>query len=300
MGPNSSMVSKAVVAAVPVGQGDDFSNTGWQILRQVQGLREEITKHKSSGTGPDKVRKTLPSLPTPCLASPAQSKCERLFSQPVASSECSGDGMIAVSSSSQRSCQSAGTLQKSVRGLASWQAPESKVLGTSIAGGVVQILGDPLIMISHQAGPLIIQALAAVRIQQYWRHRIANARNKNRTRQFARLCSVPQEMGRGCHHSRAAASEGGSRSFVALHFAASRIQRAWRLSRLRRTFVKFSEENLGWVGEFGWLESHNQTFGAELADVDDLRFWLQQLATAAVDSKVDPWGCQQLRKHLNR
>jgi len=90
------------------------------------------------------------------------------------------------------------------------------------------------------------------------------------------------------------------RSSAAMHWAAGRIQRAWKIHRWRRQFVKFSERQVGWVGSLEWLQIHNLLYGTELADSEDVRWWLQQRATAPLDREVDPWGSDRLLEHLNR
>merc|ERR1719215_1840007 len=57
---------------------------------------------------------------------------------------------------------------------------------------------------------------------------------------------------------------------------------------------------MGWVGSLDWLQHHNLLYGTELADSEDVRWWLQQRATAPLDREVDPWGSERLREHLNR
>lgn len=88
--------------------------------------------------------------------------------------------------------------------------------------------------------------------------------------------------------------------FRAVHHAACRIQRAWKVSRWRRRFTDFSEREVGWVGSLEWLQQQNLLYGTELADAEDVRWWMQQRATAPLDREVDPWGCTKLRDHLNR
>lgn len=85
-----------------------------------------------------------------------------------------------------------------------------------------------------------------------------------------------------------------------MHHAACRIQRAWKVSRWRRKFFHFSERDIGWVGSLDWLQHHNLLYGTELADPEDVRWWMQQRTTAPLDREVDPWGCTQMVKHLNK
>mmetsp|Transcript_204 Transcript_204/g.540 ORF Transcript_204/g.540 Transcript_204/m.540 type:complete len:812 (-) Transcript_204:130-2565(-) len=90
------------------------------------------------------------------------------------------------------------------------------------------------------------------------------------------------------------------RTFVAKHYAACRIQRAWKIHHWRRLFLTFSESSAGWVGTLDWLQRHCLLYGTELADPEDIRFWNQQRAGAPLDREVDPWGCSKLRDHLNK
>jgi len=83
-----------------------------------------------------------------------------------------------------------------------------------------------------------------------------------------------------------------------IHHAARRIARAWRLSKWRRTFVHFSEMEVGYVGSLAWLEPRDVVFGGELADEDDTQHWMLQHAGAVRDKEVDPWGHHALRAHL--
>jgi len=87
---------------------------------------------------------------------------------------------------------------------------------------------------------------------------------------------------------------------LAVHWAAGRIQRAWKIHRWRRQFWSFSEGQLQWVGSLDWLQQHNLLYGTELADSDDVRWWLQQRTGAPLDREVDPWGSERLLEHLHR
>eukprot|EP00435_Cladocopium_sp_Y103_P047124 s82_g13.t1 len=85
-----------------------------------------------------------------------------------------------------------------------------------------------------------------------------------------------------------------------VHHAASRIQRAWRISRWRRCFVDFSRHQVGWLGSLSWLRRHHCLYGNELADSEDVRWWLKQRQGAPLDHQVDPWGFHRLQEHLAR
>mmetsp|Transcript_18295 Transcript_18295/g.46828 ORF Transcript_18295/g.46828 Transcript_18295/m.46828 type:complete len:565 (-) Transcript_18295:78-1772(-) len=86
----------------------------------------------------------------------------------------------------------------------------------------------------------------------------------------------------------------------ARHFAASRIQRAWRVYKWRVDFVFYSETQVGWVGALDWLKQHNLIYGTELADRCDVDWWELQHANAFSDKEVDPWGHHHMRDHLRR
>jgi len=99
----------------------------------------------------------------------------------------------------------------------------------------------------------------------------------------------------GRHHAQAEPPP-----IVAVHFAAARIQRSWKISRWRRRFVDFSERQIGWVGSLSWLQSHNRLYGTELATAKDVERWMEHRAHAPLDRDVDPWGCLKLQDHLSR
>eukprot|EP00439_Symbiodinium_sp_Y106_P034804 s2181_g4.t1 len=84
-----------------------------------------------------------------------------------------------------------------------------------------------------------------------------------------------------------------------VHHAACRIQRAWRISQWRRSFVDFSRHQVGWLGSLSWLRRHHFLYGNELADSEDVRWWLKQRQDAALDYQVDPWGFHRLQEHLS-
>ncbi|OLP97778.1 hypothetical protein AK812_SmicGene19870 [Symbiodinium microadriaticum] len=84
-----------------------------------------------------------------------------------------------------------------------------------------------------------------------------------------------------------------------VHHAACRIQRAWRISHWRRSFVDFSRHQVGWLGSLSWLRRHHFLYGNELADSEDVRWWLKQRQDAALDYQVDPWGFHRLQEHLS-
>jgi len=87
---------------------------------------------------------------------------------------------------------------------------------------------------------------------------------------------------------------------AAVHHAAARIQRAWKIGRWRRRFVDFSERDVGWLGRLDWLQHHNLLYGTELADPEDVSEWVQHHSEAPLDHEVDPWGSVKLRSHLNK
>lgn len=118
-------------------------------------------------------------------------------------------------------------------------------------------------------------AAAALHIQRSWRRHVKKTRRRSRR-------------------------EPKRRKFLAVHLAATRIQRAWKLHLWRRKFVDYSQRENGWVGSLEWLQKHNLLYGTELADAEDVKWWLQQRATAPLDREVDPWGSERLLEHLNR
>lgn len=133
---------------------------------------------------------------------------------------------------------------------------------------------------------------AAIVIQRFWRMRSAVSRTQRHS------TSAAQRGARGGVHSATAGFE--RRQFVAVHHAAARIQRAWKINRWRRKFVDFSEREVGWVGSLTWLQRHNRLYGTELADQKDIDRWAEHRAVAPLDREVDPWGSTKLRAHLNR
>eukprot|EP00930_Biecheleria_cincta_P055852 TRINITY_DN42103_c0_g1_i1.p1 TRINITY_DN42103_c0_g1~~TRINITY_DN42103_c0_g1_i1.p1 ORF type:complete len:660 (-),score=50.50 TRINITY_DN42103_c0_g1_i1:228-2186(-) len=120
-------------------------------------------------------------------------------------------------------------------------------------------------------------ASSAVRIQRFWR------------RYALRQKVTPSRPSRSA-----------ARPVRFPHHAAIRIQRAWKLNRWRRLFVAYCRRDLGWVGSLDWLQRHNMLYGTELAEQEDLDWWVQQQAVAPLDYEVDPWGCKKLRDHLNK
>jgi len=105
-----------------------------------------------------------------------------------------------------------------------------------------------------------------------------------------------ERKGRAAQH----APVSSRKRFVAVHHAACRIQRAWRVQYWRRRFTDYSERETGWVGTLDWLQHHNLLYGTELADPEDVRWWMLQRKGAPLDREVDPWGCTKLRDHLNK
>jgi len=123
------------------------------------------------------------------------------------------------------------------------------------------------------------RTFAAVRIQRFWRRQLAKRRKEN---------------------SDGSLNTSKRARVVPVHFAAARIQRKWRLYQWRRKFVDYSQRECGWVGSLEWLQHHNLLYGTELADSEDVKWWLQQRATAPLDREVDPWGSERLLEHLHR
>jgi len=151
--------------------------------------------------------------------------------------------------------------------------------------------------------------MAAQRIQTFWRQKAGKRRPRRDSRDMdismlsagslsgQRAGSLGKRRGRQRSESR---GRRGIGRFVAINHAACRIQRAWKVSRWRRRFVDFSEREIGWVGTLDWLQHNNLLYGTELADPEDVRWWMQQRSGAPLDREVDPWGCTKLRDHLNK
>ena len=76
-----------------------------------------------------------------------------------------------------------------------------------------------------------------------------------------------------------------SKPFVASHYRAYRIQRAWRLHKWRTNFKKYGE-NRGWVGTLDWLQKHKLLYGTELAEPEDVSNWEKARRDAPLDSVV--------------
>jgi len=127
--------------------------------------------------------------------------------------------------------------------------------------------------------------MAALRIQRFWRQRQAKASRRR---------------GRGGARSSSRRADPKRRRFAPVHCAAARIQRSWKLYQWRRKFVDYSVRENGWLGSLEWLQRHNLLYGTELADHEDVQWWIQQRASAQLDSEVDPWGSERLLEHLNR
>merc|ERR1712194_72233 len=83
-------------------------------------------------------------------------------------------------------------------------------------------------------------------------------------------------------------------------WAASRIQRAWRLKCWRRDFEHFCETRLDYVGSLSWLQKRQRLYGTELAEPSDHQNWAAAYQVAPRDVEIDPWGAKRLREHLAR
>lgn len=168
---------------------------------------------------------------------------------------------------------------------AAWQSPTKIAMSTMPAkydvGPNRNSLGSGRGRVSRVPVQQDALLLAALRIQRFWRRRLAKRGTK-------------QESG----SSNGRVSK--KRRFAPVHLAATRIQRMWKLQQWRRKFVDYSQRECGWVGSLEWLQHHNLLYGTELADAEDVKWWLQQRATAPLDREVDPWGSERLLEHLNR
>lgn len=142
---------------------------------------------------------------------------------------------------------------------------------------------------------------AAAKIQRTWR-RMRSCRKELSAANVA-SAEPHKSSGEMSHpHSFLMQAQGGMapQQPMAIHHAAARIQRVWRLSRWRRSFISFSAHKVGWVGSIEWLRNRNMLYGTELAEPEDVDWWLEQRALAPLDREVDPWGCTKLRDHLNK
>ncbi|CAD7945255.1 unnamed protein product [Amoebophrya sp. A120] len=87
---------------------------------------------------------------------------------------------------------------------------------------------------------------------------------------------------------------------VAGHWAASRIQRWWRLLVFHSRFYSHGRNVLKWIGSLEWLMKQNMLYGTEIAEQEDFDYWDRAFHSSALDSEVDPWGNKRLREHLNK
>lgn len=55
---------------------------------------------------------------------------------------------------------------------------------------------------------------------------------------------------------------------------------------------------MGWLGCLDWLYRYNKVFGTELAGKEDEDDWLSHRVGAPPDADIDPWGHQQIKRHL--
>lgn len=145
---------------------------------------------------------------------------------------------------------------------------------------------------------------AAIAIQRFWRCRHSE-RRKRRQRSIS-MALRGSSAKPATREARERAPRSGnktrrrSRPFAPIHFAAARIQRAWKVNKWRRTFVDFSVREIDWLGSLEWLQRRNMLYGTELADEEDVRWWRLQREGAPLDREVDPWGSVKLRGHLHR
>lgn len=137
------------------------------------------------------------------------------------------------------------------------------------------------------AGPIADSLFrAAIYIQRFWRRKLAR-RQRRQSRPSQSPRSTETRLPR-------------RKRFAPVYCAALRIQRAWKLHSWRRKFIDYSVQENRWLGSLEWLQKHNLLYGTELADVEDVQWWMQQRTTAPLDREVDPWGSEKLLDHLNR
>jgi hypothetical protein len=221
-----------------------------------------------------------------------------------------------------------GQVQKAVAAQTLPSGPASQATIQPLATAHVQAVPVPQLFLQQQEVAVTgvtqqkVAEAAARRIQQFWRQR---GGSPERSRSGVALRQggggpaaataagasprrsgppVPPVSGMPPGHLAATAAPNASprkrQQVRAVHHAACRIQRAWKVSRWRRKFIDFSEREIGWVGSLDWLQHHNLLYGTELADPEDVRWWMQQRTTAPFDREVDPWGSSKLRDHLNK
>jgi len=141
---------------------------------------------------------------------------------------------------------------------------------------------------------------AAAKIQRAWRRTRKTCIKEFNGEGVTLATPSNSEPPRGNSSKHARGGNGAPVRPIALHHSAARIQRAWRLSMWRRLFVSFSAHKVGWVGSIEWLRNRNMLYGTELAEPEDVDWWVEQRALAPLDREVDPWGCTKLRDHLNK
>lgn len=202
----------------------------------------------------------------------------------------------------QTSSASARLLENGVQ----WQSDLQATTCSSSGGGAACSTSGASIAASSSATKTSTAAAiaAAARIQRFWRKKatrckcdtvsagpdLTDASTQDTLGQSETVATgTIQSPEMRCPHA-----------FAALNHAAARIQRAWKVSRWRRTFVAYSEQKVGWVGSLEWLQQRNMLYGTELAEPEDVRSWYENRADAPLDREVDPWGCTKLRDHLNK
>eukprot|EP00418_Pyrodinium_bahamense_P036163 CAMPEP_0179202448 /NCGR_PEP_ID=MMETSP0796-20121207/100840_1 /TAXON_ID=73915 /ORGANISM="Pyrodinium bahamense, Strain pbaha01" /LENGTH=601 /DNA_ID=CAMNT_0020907169 /DNA_START=105 /DNA_END=1907 /DNA_ORIENTATION=- len=198
----------------------------------------------------------------------------------------------------QTSSASARLLENGVQ----WQSDLQATTCSSSGGGAACSTSGASIAVTKTSTAAAIAA--AARIQRFWRKKatrckcdtvsagpdLTDASTQDTLGQSETVATgTIQSPEMRCPHA-----------FAALNHAAARIQRAWKVSRWRRTFVAYSEQKVGWVGSLEWLQQRNMLYGTELAEPEDVRSWYENRADAPLDREVDPWGCTKLRDHLNK
>jgi len=164
--------------------------------------------------------------------------------------------------------------------------PATSVEHTTVVSRQIMSSSGSRTLVRHPTGDR-----AAKTIQRFWRCRHL----ERRKRQQGSIMVARERAPRSGNNTRRR-----SRPFAPVHYAAARIQRSWKVSKWRRTFVEFSVGEVDWLGSLEWLQRRNMLYGTELADDEDVRWWRMQREGAPLDREVDPWGSVKLRGHLHR
>eukprot|EP00928_Gymnodinium_smaydae_P017871 TRINITY_DN16825_c0_g1_i1.p1 TRINITY_DN16825_c0_g1~~TRINITY_DN16825_c0_g1_i1.p1 ORF type:complete len:803 (-),score=57.09 TRINITY_DN16825_c0_g1_i1:47-2455(-) len=258
------------------------------LLQNIRSVQREITRLELER----QKKQTQPTFTTGVTASSVTAVPQQASHKPFATGMVAGSP--AVASNSRRApgitaadttpiksaAQSKSRPEFNAISAETFTTLEETEKSQSLAAQSGAVTYKPPVKLSPATTSEAAKRSAAMKIQGYWRRLL-----RKRPR-FQTLKIGPKQ------------SNGARRAPV--HHAAARIQRAWRISRWRRSFVRYSERSVGWVGTLDWLQHHNLLYGTELADPEDVNWWEHQRANAPLDRDVDPWGSAKLRDHLNK